>query len=518
MQSRGIRASIAGIIIILLGILAGILYYARDSWQREAFRYPWQLSHTIREGIAERTGKNPDIFTEKADALIKNFQENNPLSTRGANVPDDSLYALISGYTQLSREYFYNRDSLKRFVRETGLDTAFNLRMELVRLQFMDPRFHPFQPEEQRRAVRPPDNPARERRGEGTPPATLPEERRSAVISLPVPADERFKAVSIQLDSLLRSNKMLRMVNPAADTAFTELMARGIRSRGNYFLAEYRVFIFPRHLKQTVLSRLIPLYMFLTIAFIVVLVFSVFTIKTLLKQKWLSDLKTDFINNITHEFNTPLATIAVASKILQGQAAHPDPEKIRSVSAMIDRQNAILQQMVSTITESANDNTVRTGELPPIHPKPILEKILQDFRVLHRELGLTLETTLDITETITIRADPAVFTHILLNVLDNAVKYRKDNEPLHITVDAGVRNSFLRIAISDNGIGIRKDQLKNIFDKFYRVSAGDVHNIKGMGLGLYFVKKSMDALGGKIFTESMPGKGTTFTLEFPLSS
>lgn len=466
MQSKGIKASIAGIIIMLICILAGILYYAHDTWKRESFEYPWQLSRTVREGIAERVGKNQDAFTEAADSLIKNFQDGHPEVISGATTPTDTLYRLIMDFKKIYRDYFYNIDSLKKFVKDNGLDTSFDLRPQVSRLQF---------------------------------------------------ADERFKNVSQKLDSLLRP-AMPPPPAAAPDTLFRDLGTRGIRSRGEYFRSEYRVMIFPHHLMQSVFTRMLPLFAFLAIAFLAVLIFSIFTIKTMLKQKRLSDLKTDFINNITHEFNTPLATIAVANKILQSQAAAPDADKIRAVSAMIDRQNTILKQMVNTITQSAGEGGRKQTDPGLIYPKAVMEKLLQDFAVLQEHTSFTLNNSLNIPAETAIRADQAVFTNMLLNILDNAVKYKKEKEGLSLQVVAAIYKNHLRVKIADNGMGMKKEQLKNIFDKFYRIPAGDVHNIKGMGLGLYFVKKNMDALKGKVFVESQPGKGSTFVLEFPLAS
>lgn len=465
MQSKGIKASIAGIIIMLICILAGILYYARDTWKRESFEYPWQLSRTVREGIAERIGKNQDAFIEGADSLIKNFQEDHPEAISGAVVPADTLSRLITDFKKAYSDYFYNIDSLKKFVKDNGFDTSFDLQPQLTRLQF---------------------------------------------------ADERFKNVSQKLDSLLRP----AMPPPAAgpEILFRDLGTRGIRSRGEYFRSEYRVLIFPRHLMESVFTRMLPLFAFLAIAFSAVLIFSMFTIKTMLKQKRLSDLKTDFINNITHEFNTPLATIAVANKILQSQAGAPDADKIRAVSAMIDRQNTILQQMVSTITQSAGEGSQKQTDLGLIYPRSVLEKLLQDFAILQQHTSFTVNSSLDIPVETAIRADQTVFINMLLNILDNAVKYKKEKEGLSLQVAAVIYKNHLRVKIADNGMGIKKEQLKNIFDKFYRIPAGDVHNIKGMGLGLYFVKKNIDALKGKVFVESQPGKGSTFVLEFPLAS
>lgn len=239
------------------------------------------------------------------------------------------------------------------------------------------------------------------------------------------------------------------------------------------------------------------------------------TIRALLNQKKLSEIKSDFINNMTHEFKTPLATISLAVDALKNEKVINDRTKMDYFSGIIKDENKRMNKQVETILQAALlDKQEVQLNLKPLHAHDLIQAAINNISLPLKEKNGVLELHLNATNDLVI-ADDVHFTNIINNLLDNAVKYSKDN--LKIKVSTCNVHQLLRIKIEDNGIGMNKETAARVFEKFYRAHTGNIHNVKGFGLGLSYVKTIVDAHHGKIKVESAPGKGSCFTLDFAVA-
>jgi len=240
------------------------------------------------------------------------------------------------------------------------------------------------------------------------------------------------------------------------------------------------------------------------------------TVRALLRQKKLSEIKSDFINNMTHELKTPLATISLAVDAIRNPKVTGDPEKLHYFSGIIKDENKRMNKQVETILQAAMlDKQEVQLQLKPLHVHTVIEDILDNFRLQLDERGGSAQLTLSAAND-TISGDEVHFTNLLSNLVDNAIKYSREDVPPRISIHTSLQSRDLRITIEDNGIGMNRETLSRIFEKFYRAHTGNVHNVKGFGLGLSYVKSMTEAHGGRIQAESTPGKGSKFTLDFPL--
>jgi two-component system phosphate regulon sensor histidine kinase PhoR len=240
-----------------------------------------------------------------------------------------------------------------------------------------------------------------------------------------------------------------------------------------------------------------------------------FTIRALLKQKKLSEIKSDFINNMTHEFKTPLATISLAVDALKNEKVVNDKEKTEYFTNIIKQENKRMNKQVETILQAALlDKQEVQLKLSRLHANDLIRSALNNITLQVEEKKGTLEAKLDATKD-SIMADEVHFTNLVSNLLDNAVKYSKEN--LKIKVSTQTLGKQFKIRIEDNGIGMNRETLSRIFEKFYRAHTGNIHNVKGFGLGLSYVKTMVDAHHGTIKAESVPGRGSIFTILIPLA-
>jgi two-component system phosphate regulon sensor histidine kinase PhoR len=240
------------------------------------------------------------------------------------------------------------------------------------------------------------------------------------------------------------------------------------------------------------------------------------TLRTLLRQKKLSEIKNDFINNMTHEFKTPIATISLAVDALKNEKVMFDKEKMGYFSNIIKEENKRMNRQVETILKaSLLDRQEVELVLKPLHVHAVINSVLENFTLQLEERRGKADLSL-LAENDLIEADEVHFSNLVNNLIDNAVKYGKDNIPPLIKIaTASTRKSFI-LRIEDNGIGMNRDTVKRIFEKFYRAHTGNVHNVKGFGLGLSYVKTMVDAHHGEIKVDSVIGRGSTFTIELPL--
>ena len=249
-----------------------------------------------------------------------------------------------------------------------------------------------------------------------------------------------------------------------------------------------------------------------TIVFLVLIFFG-FSLATIIKQKRLSEVITDFINNMTHELKTPIATISLSSEMIMRLDNDNDLEKAKKYAGIIFKENKRLETQVERVLNISTldtENTTLNKKSLDFHELLDEVKDTFDFNQLANGGKILIENNASI---FTIQADPIHITNVVYNLLDNAVKYCITKPFISITTKN--ERNYLVIEIKDNGIGIRKEDLKMIFDKFYRVSTGNIHDIKGFGLGLFYVKLIINEHNGSIDVKSKLGEGSTFTIKLP---
>ena len=249
-----------------------------------------------------------------------------------------------------------------------------------------------------------------------------------------------------------------------------------------------------------------------TIVFLVLIFFG-FSLATIIKQKRLSEVITDFINNMTHELKTPIATISLSSEMIMRLETDDDLEKAKKYAGIIFKENKRLETQVERVLNISTldtENTTLNKKSLDFHELLDEVKDTFDFNQLANGGKILIENNASV---FTIQADPIHITNVVYNLLDNAVKYSTTKPVISITTKN--ERNHLVIEIKDNGIGIRKEDLKMIFDKFYRVSTGNIHDIKGFGLGLFYVKLIINEHNGSIDVKSKLGEGSTFTIKLP---
>jgi len=240
------------------------------------------------------------------------------------------------------------------------------------------------------------------------------------------------------------------------------------------------------------------------------------TVRTMLRQKKLSEIKNDFINNMTHEFKTPLATISLAVDALRNEKVVSDKEKMSYFSTIIKEENKRMNRQVETILKAALlDKQEVQLLLRPLHAHQVIKDVVENFTLQLEEKNGRAEVLLN-AENDFIDADEVHFSNLIINLIDNAIKYSKVDQPPIIKITTQSTPKSIVIVIEDNGIGMNKETVKRVFEKFYRAHTGNIHNVKGFGLGLSYVKTMVEAHGGEIKVDSVLGKGSTFTMEFPL--
>jgi two-component system phosphate regulon sensor histidine kinase PhoR len=282
----------------------------------------------------------------------------------------------------------------------------------------------------------------------------------------------------------------------------------------NLSVDEMLIVVVP-NIKNIVTKSMLPSMIFSIVLIVVVIAAFYLTVHTLLRQKKLSEIKNDFINNMTHEFKTPLATISLAVDALKNEKVISDPKKLTYFSGIIKEENQRMNRQVETILKSALMERQEVDlNLKPLHIHQIIEDVADNFILRLNEKQGELETHLQADNDM-IEADEVHISNLINNLMDNAVKYSKDNVPPHISISTTSSGKSIFIRIEDNGIGMSRETLKRIFEKFYRAHTGNIHNVKGFGLGLSYVKNIVEAHGGKVKAESTLGKGSCFTIEFP---
>ncbi|KXK41521.1 MAG: histidine kinase [Bacteroidetes bacterium OLB11] len=267
------------------------------------------------------------------------------------------------------------------------------------------------------------------------------------------------------------------------------------------------VYIEPTNYFKNYLATLI---LFATIFTSVIIASFVLSIKTMLTQTRLSEIKSDFINNMTHEFKTPIATIQLATDALNNERVICNPEQINYYSSIIKEENKRMNMQVEKILQAAQlEKDQIKLQYKKINVHDILKKVGENTSLQMEELGAQFILNLDATKSM-VNADEVHFTNIVFNLIENAMKYSQE----HPIIEVSTKNigNTIQIKIKDNGIGMDKETQSHIFEKFYRAHTGNIHNVKGFGLGLTYVKNIIDLHGGKINVESELKVGSTFTI------
>ncbi len=283
---------------------------------------------------------------------------------------------------------------------------------------------------------------------------------------------------------------------------------------GDMFAPQNQLVLFFPHRAAFLLTEVAPLFGLTVLFVLVILFFFVVAVRTIFRQKRFAGLMTDFMNNMTHEFKTPISTIQLAGEAIARPDVLTDRKKVLRYNDVILDENARMRRQVEKILQMA---VLEEGDfelnLVPLDMHDVIRKAVDNIILQVEAKKGTIDCHLD-ASACTVSGDPVHASNIIHNLLDNANKYSPDAP--HITVTTTDDGGELLIRISDRGIGMKADDVKRVFEKYYRVSSGNVHDVKGFGLGLSYVKLMVTALKGTIGIRSVPGNGTDVDLRFPL--
>jgi two-component system phosphate regulon sensor histidine kinase PhoR len=265
--------------------------------------------------------------------------------------------------------------------------------------------------------------------------------------------------------------------------------------------------------KRSYIASQMKIWLVFTALLLSVIFFFSYALFAIFKQKRLSEIKTDFINNMTHELKTPLATISASSEVLM-KTGDEGNGKVGTYAGIINQESKRLKQQIESVLKiSVLDSGSLSMKKQEIDLTGLLSKVAGTYRPIIESMNGVFNTELH-DGPLLIYADPAHLENVFHNLVENAVKYSGDS--IQISMRSEIRNGKVIVAIADKGIGIPGNMQKKIFDKFFRVPTGNVHDTKGFGLGLYYVSKIIRSHRGSIRLESEEGNGTDFTIALPL--
>ncbi|MFD2941978.1 sensor histidine kinase [Flavobacterium notoginsengisoli] len=283
-------------------------------------------------------------------------------------------------------------------------------------------------------------------------------------------------------------------------------ITNGTFENQNYkLLTEDSMYVSVIDWEMIILQRMTFILILSLLSILTLITLFVIALKALIKQKKVSDVKTDFINNITHELKTPLATLGISTKILEQKNIRDNDENFNAIVNTISRQNNRLQNLIDQVMANSLAENELELQKEKIETEDFLLSIINDFKITFPKINL--KTDFQTQKTILV-LDKFHLTTAFLNVLENAVKYGSRI----ITIKTKIVENQFSISIEDDGIGIAKNKQSLLFDKFYRVEQGNLHNTKGLGLGLYYVAQIVKAHQGSVSVMSDLGKGTEFII------
>lgn len=347
------------------------------------------------------------------------------------------------------------------------------------------------------------DLPIRER----IPQATLEEIIKSEFIKFGIKAQYEYR-VSNDLDSTI-------YISSGYNSSSTHPTMRTVLFPNDFFSPKHYLSIFFPNQKAYVLKS-IGVMTITTFALTLIIIFSFsFTIYTIFRQKRLSEIKSDFVSNMTHELKTPISTISLASQMLNDPSIPNESKRISYLGGVIGEESKRLGHQVEKVLQMAIfEKTNLKLKLKEVDLHQIIEKAVNSFAIQLQNAHGQVEKQLNAQNPMCI-ADEMHITNVVSNLLDNALKYRNGNPTIDITTKNAAKGIVLEV--KDNGMGISRDDQKRIFDQFYRVPTGNVHNVKGFGLGLSYVKKIAEEHDGRVWIDSSIGKGSTFGMYLPFS-
>ena len=258
-------------------------------------------------------------------------------------------------------------------------------------------------------------------------------------------------------------------------------------------------------------------FMIPSIVFTVVLLITfIFTIVVIFRQKRYTEIKNDFINNMTHELKTPIASISLAAQMMNDESVTKSPAMTKHLGKVINDESKRLRFLVEKVLQmSMFDRKKAVFKKKRLDLNEMVENIANSFTLRVEHTGGKIYTEIEAIDS-ALYVDEVHFQNVINNLLDNAVKYRKPDQPINIYLRTWNDDNHLYLSVRDTGLGIKKENLKKVFDKFYRVHTGNVHDVKGFGLGLAYVKKIIMLHNGDITIDSELGKGTKFTIKLPI--
>jgi two-component system, OmpR family, phosphate regulon sensor histidine kinase PhoR len=354
------------------------------------------------------------------------------------------------------------------------------------------------------------------------------------LVSINVYNDYDVNVDTVFLDSLIRNELLEKGID--AEYKFTILNHSGSRmhykrisknSGGEFAKQKFQVnlspdniFIQPKYLtlyfpdQSSYILRTMWWMLFASGVFILVIILSFhYTVTIIFRQKKLSEIKNDFISNMTHEFKTPISTISLACEVLNDASIEKSPERVTNYVKVIGEENKRLSTLVENILQTAIlDKGEFKLKVQEVDVHGIIQQAINNIRLQVENREGQIITRLDAEQHV-LEADKVHLTNIIYNLMDNALKYT-DQKPV-IEISTKNANNGILISVRDNGIGISKENQKKIFDTLYRVPTGNIHNVKGFGLGLSYVKAVVEKHGGTISVESELGKGSTFGIFMP---
>jgi len=267
--------------------------------------------------------------------------------------------------------------------------------------------------------------------------------------------------------------------------------------------------------KQSYIMNEMGIWLFSSSIILVIIIFFAYTISIILKQKRLSEIKNDFINNITHEFKTPISTISLSADVLLGSNIAQEPERLKNYAGIIKEENNRLKNQVDKVLQLATlDKDKLRLEDEEIDLHELILASAKSFGLIVKERNGEIICNL-LAEKHVFFGDRIHITNTLHNLIDNAIKYAPEKPKVEIATN--YYNGAIEISVRDNGIGIPKEGQKYIFEKFYRVPTNNIHDVKGFGLGLNYVKTIVEAYAGSVKLISKENEGSTFVIKLPLS-
>jgi two-component system, OmpR family, phosphate regulon sensor histidine kinase PhoR len=260
----------------------------------------------------------------------------------------------------------------------------------------------------------------------------------------------------------------------------------------------------------------VPMWVVTSLVLTLAILFFIYALYVVIRQRNITQVQKDFINNMTHEFKTPISTISIIQQVISDPEIVKSPQRLGTYSQIIGVEiNRLNDQVEKVLNIARIEKGQFTLHKERISVGEVIQQLTRSINATDLSENVIVEEILDDHDD-TIFADKVHFTNILFNLVDNAVKY--GGKPPQIVIETEIINNKIFVKIKDNGRGIDKKNIKKIFDKFYRVPTGNVHDVKGFGLGLYYVSKIIEAHRWKISVSSQLGTGTTFLLEIPLEN